>query len=270
MRNILKTILALTIMLTAFHAAGGAALAGYWNRNTPVEVEIVSGREGVLSKFPAESGNRLTRRNYVVAHDREHYSILVRNLSDERIGLVIAVDGRNIISGNKSYLTPEERMYILGPRESGNYEGWRTGRNEVHRFYFTGMNDSYSAYWGDYSAMGVIAVTVFPERRHEKYYRKDGPREEKRPWSNNMAPGGGGPGTGFGEEEWSPSRPVSFEPESQPSYREFIKYEYRETLCRRGIIRCWERRAPENRFWPEHDHDHGYAPHPGRPPWRRW
>jgi hypothetical protein len=34
----------------------------------------------------------------------ENYSIVIRNNTPERIGVVIAVDGRNIITGEKSFL----------------------------------------------------------------------------------------------------------------------------------------------------------------------
>jgi len=39
--------------------------------------------------------------------------IEVKNRLNRRVGLVIAVDGRNIISGTKSWLRNNERMYIL-------------------------------------------------------------------------------------------------------------------------------------------------------------
>jgi hypothetical protein len=41
---------------------------------------------------------------------------------------------------------------------------------------------------------------------------------------------------------------VAFEGEPHPSSRVFLKYEWRDTLCRKGIIDCSE---PANRFWPD-------------------
>ena len=52
---------------------------------------------------------------YMEAVKGEKYSIEVTNRSDRNIGVVIAVDGRNIISGNKSDLKNNERMYIVSP-----------------------------------------------------------------------------------------------------------------------------------------------------------
>ncbi|MDH4318880.1 MAG: hypothetical protein OEV64_10855, partial [Desulfobulbaceae bacterium] len=86
------------------------AWAGRHVHYPPVSVEIVSDERGVLEKYDAGFGNNNTQRNYVMAKDKERYTINVQNHTRERIGLVIAVDGRNIISGGKSNLKPNERM----------------------------------------------------------------------------------------------------------------------------------------------------------------
>jgi hypothetical protein len=233
-----------------------------------VSVEIVSDRQGNLPVYPTASRASHTYRAYVEALKGAHYALRVRNNTSARIGVVIAVDGRNIISGEKSFLARTERMYILEPYGSGLYEGWRTGKDQINRFYFTEAPDSYAGAWGDYSAMGVIAMAVFPERRppeplHESgssLYKQKGHTDSmqradpKRP----MAPQ---PGTGFGEEKYSPAVRVEFEPEDFPSEKHFLKYEWRETLCRKGIIDC--SRNPHNRFW---DDRGDYTPPPPRYP----
>lgn len=244
----------------------GQVLAGR-NHNANVSVEVVSDQRGTLTKYDAGFRNRKAQRSYVIARDNERYSLRIKNRSNERIGVVIAVDGRNIISGRKSHLKSHERMYILGPYESAEYDGWRTGRNRVNRFYFTGMNDSYAAAWGDYSAMGVIAVAVYKSRHQDIYQYKD--RNKTRPFGGPRANARKqDPGTGFGETEWSPSRVVHFEPQNRPAAKTFIKYEWRSTLCKRGVINCSKKKMQgrENRFWPEHNRGLGYAPFP--PKWR--
>jgi hypothetical protein len=42
---------------------------------------------------------------------------------------------------------------------------------------------------------------------------------------------------GYGREEYSPSRQVSFEPEGRTVETILVKYEWRATLCSKGIIR---------------------------------
>ena len=66
-------------------------------------------------------------------------------------------------------------------------------------------------------------------------------------------------GTGYGPEAYSPSYTVTFEPEASPQEKTFIKYEWRETLCRLGIIPSYRPHPPQNRLW-----DGDYAPPPPR------
>ncbi|MCF8057021.1 MAG: hypothetical protein K9K37_10330 [Desulfocapsa sp.] len=235
------------------------ALAGREQRSDNVHVDIVADQRGILHRFDAGSQWDDTDRSYIIARQDERYRIRVSNTSNKRIGVVIAVDGRNIISGKKSYLKSNERMYILGPHQSQEYEGWRTGRNQINRFYFTGMEDSYAAHWGDQTAMGVVAVAVFHERHQQVRRQQNG-------GNNPVAKGGNRrlgqfnaqkehPGTGFGEGDWSPSREVHFVAQNKPFRKTFIKYEWRRTLCRLGLVQCSPNhtyRGPDhNRFWPD-------------------
>ena len=66
-------------------------------------------------------------------------------------------------------------------------------------------------------------------------------------------------GTGYGSEEYSPSVAVTFEPEAAAYEKTFIKYEWRETLCRLGVIRVQPPQPPRNRMW-----DGDFAPPPPR------
>ncbi|HEX9204392.1 MAG TPA: hypothetical protein VF853_00555 [Candidatus Deferrimicrobiaceae bacterium] len=237
-----------------------------------VDVDVVGDGRGTLPEYEAPGRVRPadTNRAYVEALRGERYAVRVTNRTGVRVGLVIAVDGRNIISGKKSHLRPDERMYILPPHESATYEGWRTERDTVNRFYFTDPGDSYAAAFGDRSAMGVVAVAVYREKEIPVTYDN----RESREWNRAPAQRGGTPGaesaapraaaphrksgdagTGFGEEHYSPAVRVEFEPERQVAERHFLKYEWKETLCRKGVIDCrWSR----NRFWD----DDGYAPYP--------
>ncbi|WP_417909501.1 hypothetical protein [Candidatus Electronema sp. PJ] len=225
-----------------------------------VNVEVVSDRGWIFPTYPISSRDN-SWRAYVEAKHDARYGIRVINNTDRRIGLVIAVDGRNIISGQRSSLDSSERMYVLSPYDSQTYDGWRTNRDTINRFYFTNEGDSYAGAWDDYSAMGVIAVAVFSE----KIYR---PRPQPSPWSSERRNDSreysaeAAPGTGFGEEEYSSSVRVEFRPERSPLEKHFFKYEWRETLCRKHIISCRPYSPPrENRFW---DDDDGYVAPPPR------
>lgn len=241
-----------------------------------VEVEVISDQGQSLPDYPLRRDDRPgIYKAYLEARRGQNYSVQVRNRSNQRIGVVIAVDGRNIISGARSELRSNERMYILGPYQQETYEGWRTGKNRVNRFYFTDAGDSYAGAWGDYSAMGVIAVAAFREvNRYPAPWERDGSgysnQRGMRPRADQAAPSAEAsrkaePGTGYGESEWSPSQRVEFDPERQPFAQFFLKYTWRDTLCRQGIVDCNDeppRRPSRNRFWDE-ENDR-FAPPPPR------
>ena len=235
----------------------------------PVQVEVVADDGSVYARYDLVGGGADgTLRAYLQAERGRNYGIRVRNHAGERIGLVIAVDGRNIISGEKSYLRPDEPMYVLGAWQQATYEGWRTSDANVQRFYFTSAQDSYAEAWGDGSAMGVIAVAAFREvprvdleQRSESL--KTTPRSPAPGASRaaeSAAAGDAAAGTGFGESHASRSVRVHFEPQQRAFSKQFLKYEWRETLVRLGII---GESPPANRFWPEQIGEaQGFAPYP--------
>lgn len=259
-----------------------------------VEVRIVTDEGRSLPTYPVKAGHRI-RKVYAEAVKGDHYRLDVRNLLNRRIGLVIAVDGRNIISGTKSWLKNNERMYILEPYGSGSFAGWRTAQDRINRFYFTDVADSYAAAFGDESAMGVIAVAVYPEvtridppvtlnrtspsssldqeakgtaRADKAQALPSAPAVSKDSLGKKAARSEQAlesTGTGYGREEYSLSRIVTFDPEKQPVETLYLKYEWRSTLCKLGVIKCAHPPCPKpNRLW-EHD---GYATPPPLS-WRR-
>jgi hypothetical protein len=243
-----------------------------WSR---VDVEIVSDVGEAFPTYPVKRVSGKELRAYLEARNQARYCIRVHNRADRRVGLVIAVDGRNIISGARSELERGEAMYILDAQESATYEGWRTSQSEVHEFYFTDWADSYAEAFGDRSARGVIAVAVFREKVPVQTWRgpdplrqnrsADAERSEPSPApaakAGESARSSSGVGTGFGEEVYSPVRIVEFESERTPARRYLFKYEWRETLCAKRVIEC----VPEekNRFWDEEERL-SFAPFPPR------
>jgi hypothetical protein len=262
--------LALTFLTSALLACSSQVLATSVpcvGRAVTVELRSDDGRMLPFYPAPTRSGSN---RFYTEAVKGERYSVVVRNNLDRRVGLVIAVDGRNIISGKKSWLKNDEQMYILDPWGSGEYSGWRTAQDKVNRFYFTTVDDSYAAAFKDESAMGVVAIAVYPEvppptpkvtpvwpRMSSDTRKAESARPAAPAAPAPSAAGASQPGTGYGEEQYSLSYRVSFEPESKPREKTFIKYEWRSTLCRLGVIPGDGSSRPENRFW-----DGEFAPPP--------
>ena len=256
----MKTWLLLSAFLLVGIPSVSPAAAG-----DAVDVSIVTDNGQVLPFYPHRSSHGL-KKVYAEAVRGDHYRIVVRNNLNRRVGVVVAVDGRNIISGQKSWLKNSERMYILDPYATNEYSGWRTGQERVNRFYFTDVPDSYAAAFGDQSAMGVIAVAVYPEvhrykRPADLSTTAPGPRPQADAEAKSSARGEASQsaGTGYGREEYSPSRQVSFEPEARAVETILVKYEWRATLCSKRIIHCGTTYGhTPNRLWD----DHGFAPPP--------
>jgi hypothetical protein len=236
-----------------------------------VNVEIVSDGGSIFQDIPHQdlwNGGTNIVKKYLEARKGENYGIVIKNNTPERIGIVIAVDGRNIISGKRSDLKSGETMYIVNAYEQARYDGWRTSNDEVHRFYFTNPSDSYSIRtFNDSSAMGVIAVAVFREQERPQplYTQRDRKQGEAAPAAPSAGNSGRSmekaladesAGTGFGDSRYSPVIKVEFEPERMPIQKTLIKYEWRETLCRKGILRCGYETG--NRLWDAGE----YAPFP--------
>lgn len=250
----------------------GIAILGGWTgtaaAHSPVNIEIVAPDGRGFREIPVDSRDGALR-SYLQAERGARYQVRVRNTSGERLGLVIAVDGRNIISGRKSDLARDEPMYVVGAWESQDYAGWRASLAAINEFYFTDWKDSYAEAFGDQSARGVIAIAVYrevppPPPRVSGPYEGD---EVNRSADAASAPaeksagrsrGDESVGTGYGERREDHVREVRFIAESNADSRHFIKYEWRETLCRKRVIDC----AEGNRFWDESTP--GFAPPPPR------
>jgi hypothetical protein len=262
MRNLAIVIMA-ALMLAAAAPASARNGERYGNE---VTIEIASEQGNTFLLIPHKDswkGGTHIIKKHLEARRGEHYGICIRNRTPGRIGVVIAVDGRNIISGRKSDLKSSEAMYIVDGYGYGEYDGWRTSGDRVHRFYFTDVPDSYAVRtFGDSTAMGVIAVAVFREKEWQHYEQQRRDYTPAAPSAERPAPGkmeafeDEGAGTGFGDERYSPAIRVAFEPEKQPIQKTLIKYEWREALCRRGILDC--RLEARNRLWDEDE----YAPFP--------
>lgn len=256
------TILVLAVVLVFVSAA-----PVHSHHRGDLEVEIVSDKGDVFFVLPykeIEKGRTQVIKRYLEARKGENYSVVIRNNTSSKVGVVIAVDGRNIITGNKSYLKSNEMMYLVDPYGYAKYEGWRTDDETVHRFYFTDIKDSYAKRtFDDSSAMGVIAVAAFREKERPRAFfdRLKGKERSSAAPSSPLASEpkkdeSDSAGTGFGDGKYSPVVKVEFEPERIPFKKMLVKYEWRETLCRKGIIRCMT--EEKNRLWDERE----YAPFP--------
>ena len=90
------------------------------------------------------------------------YQVRLTNQSDERVLVVLSVDGVNAVTGQTA--APHQTGYVLGPWQSAEIDGWRKSMQETARFVFTDLPDSYAARTGRPDNVGVVGIAVFAER----------------------------------------------------------------------------------------------------------
>jgi hypothetical protein len=182
------------------------------------------------------------------------------------VGVVLAVDGLNVVSGDRERFSHRPgRMYVLDPWDATDVRGWRTSLDEVRRFTFVDERGSYASRTGQANEkMGWIEAAVYRERRPPEVTLVTPPRrqgdargtageEAARPGSPAAAPtaeaeakGAGAardrareegfPGTGWGERRVDRAVVVAFEPETHPTERVTLRYEYRSALVALGVL----------------------------------
>jgi hypothetical protein len=235
-----------------------------------VSVEV-EGRSAPLYAAVDGSG-----RFYVEARAGARYAIRLASRTRERVGVLVTVDGLNVVSGERvADLSSRPsglagRLYVLDPWGETTIRGWRTSLDDVRRFTFVDEKASYAARSGkSNSKMGWIEVAVFRERRvwRQPYDRLTEPREEFRDKSEYEAPGTDAdaaarsdssegkaraaapplaaesapaprsyPGTGWGSRVDDHAVVVDFEPETTPSERQTLRYEYASALYALGVL----------------------------------
>lgn len=219
-------------------------------------------------------------RHYFQALKGRNYSLVVRNNTGRRVGVLIAVDGLNVVNGEETRLAHNEPMYVLDPWEESTIQGWRTSLREVRKFVFVDEERSYAERTGQANEdMGWIRVLAFREnvtvwdrlkyKNDDRGWLDDAPRSERNragaekssppmaPESSarDMAPRAqaenyrgdesGNPGTGWGGRENDPVRRTDFRAERRAIDHLVLRYEYQAGLRALGIfprtLRTWER-----------------------------
>jgi hypothetical protein len=160
-----RSIRALTVLAATLLAAP-AAQAGVWQASGSL-VDLSVEVEGAAAPlYPARDGSG---RYYLEARAGCAYAIRIANHGPERVGVVLAVDGLNAISGERE-LGPSDparrgRMYVIDPWDEVRVRGWRTSLEDVRRFTFVDERGSYAARTGRANGkMGWIQAWAYRER----------------------------------------------------------------------------------------------------------
>jgi hypothetical protein len=183
-RNLIRSLAACAALALALSAAPARASryddadGARWDRTANgslVDVQVlVEGQAAPLYFAPG----RWDRRYFQALRGR-HYALRVRNRTDRRVGVLVSVDGLNVVNGERSSLRRNEAMYVLDPWETATIRGWRTSLEQVRQFVFVDEERSYAERTGQANGdMGWIRVLAFEERRPVAWF---GWPELKRP-----------------------------------------------------------------------------------------
>jgi len=166
-------VTALAAMAATAHEAGASVRnrpvtpAEMWADGSVVDVQLqVDGDAAPL--YLSANGDR---RHYFEAFAGRNYSVVLRNNSGRRIGVLLTVDGLNVVNGEVTRLANNEPMYVLGPWESATIRGWRSSMDEIRRFVFVDEKRSYASRTGQANSdMGWIRVLAFREQQPVAYF----------------------------------------------------------------------------------------------------
>lgn len=231
-----------------------------------------------LSLVDRDSGDEATAylhrgQQWVAGTPGHRYAVRLRNLSGERVLVVLSVDGVNAISGQTA--APDQAGYVLEPWQESDITGWRKSSAEVAQFVFTDPGDSYASRTGRPANVGVVGIAVFGEARPLSIAPAPAPRPAPlraqeagadRAMDASAARAAGGErqqlGTGHGGREASASHATGFERASRtPVQVSQIRYDTRSRLVAMGIV-PGQRSDPAPRAFPG-----GFVPDPP-PRWR--
>ena len=130
----------------AFTLAGGAVAIG-----------LKSERGNFLSGFVAGE------KSYAVGEAGQRYTIVLRNLTPNRIECVVSVDGLDVLDGQQAAFS--KRGYLVDAHGEVEIDGFRQSMDTVAAFRFGSVRGSYAGQkHGDTRNVGVIGVALFHER----------------------------------------------------------------------------------------------------------
>lgn len=182
-------------------------------------------------------------RAYVAGRPGNEYAVRVRNRGREEVLAMVSVDGVNVIIGETA--NPAQSGYVLSPWRLLDISGWRKSPANVAAFYFTPLPDSYAARTGRPDHVGVIGVAMFRRKQEPQPIGRIAPlapapqaRSEARNAAGAAAESAAKLGTGYGRDETSHARTVSFErATSEPAETVMIYYDSHRNLVARGVIK---------------------------------
>ena len=265
-------LVALGVMATAIFSVGSryASASGEMNA-PPLDVEPVAAENGfsvevLIDGMPATEYAARGRR-YIEALENAEYELRIHNPSASRVAVALSVDGLNTIDARHTSAW-DAHKWVIEPYGTINVRGWQMSSENARRFYFTTERESYAAKLGQAANLGLISAVFFRERAPYRilpvtpgqprptYDEKDqssapqskSPKESsgeaqtaRDSTSNRNVPSYPMPddesaATGIGRSVRNGVQWINMDLEPRPVGEVTIRYEYRASLVRLGII----------------------------------
>jgi len=263
-------MLAVVMLIAAISGYGSPRATAEAEINSePLEVEPAATNGGfsveVLINGVSATEYAARGRNYIEAFENAEYELRIRNPSASRVAVALAVDGLNTIDARHSSAW-EARKWVIEPYGTIHVRGWQMSSENARHFYFTTERDSYGAKLGQTANLGVISAVFFRERRpitvmpvtpgqsvppssskEDKMRAPEAntesssgaaPRDAARPKSlpGYPPPDDESAATGIGRSVSNSVQWIKMDLEPRAVGEVTIRYEYRASLVRLGII----------------------------------
>jgi len=265
--GVILAVVMLFAAITNYGSPRAAAEAEIYSQPLALEPPASDGGfsvEVLINGVPAAEYAASGRR-YIEAFENAEYELRIRNPSASRVAVALAVDGLNTIDARHTSAW-EARKWVIEPYGTIHVRGWQMSADNARRFYFTTERDSYAAKLGQAANVGVIAAVFFRERHPITVMpvtpgRSGAPSINKddrvrEPQANTESSRGEGtrdaakqkslPGypppddesaaTGIGRSVSNSVQWIKMDLETRPISEVTIRYEYRASLVRLGII----------------------------------
>jgi len=146
-----------TVLAAAIGLVAAAYATAAWADPDPVELAVVDRETGQPLRVWRHHG-----RLFVAGELADRYSLRVINHTDQRVLVVLSVDGVNVLTGDTA--SYDQRGYVFNPYQSYDIPGWQKSDTEVADFTFAPLPQSYAARTGRPNDVGVIGMAVFNEK----------------------------------------------------------------------------------------------------------
>ena len=210
-------------------------------------------------------------RRYIEALENAEYEVRIHNPLGTRVAVALSVDGLNTIDARHTSAW-DAHKWVIEPYGTISVRGWQMSSENARRFYFTTERDSYAAKLGQTANLGVISAVFFRERRpftimpvtpsqpRTMNKEEDRTRDQRAEPKSNSAgeastangmgresdkqrsvqsypvPDDESAATGIGRSVRNDVQWIKMDLDSRPAGEIMIRYEYRASLVRLGII----------------------------------